>query len=392
LEIDSQNYTTEPFSEGHRATRHDVKKPRMRTPNAIDFWRGVALVMIFINHVPGNVFSILTLRNYAISDAAELFVFLAGCSMAYAVGAPGRRKPTLQIVGRLLKRAFEIWQTQIVVISGAIALLGSCALALNDQLLLEWHNAGPAFFDTVRSSIGLVFLTYQIGYFNILPLYVVLLLMAPVLVLASLKNRLLAIALSFGLYAYTLTTQISLPSWPTDGAWHFNPFSWQVLILLGFISTDMLRTNPDFRALVERAWLPAAVVVAMGAGLALLDIRPDPLLVPEPRLFFLFDKAYLSPVRVINMLALAVVFFPTFALITSWSYRVTTATVSYMRCVGRNSLAVFGVSSLLALGGQIARYIGGSSVALDLLVVIAGLVLMRVTAWIAEFPASAQQR
>ncbi len=65
----------------------------MRAPNAIDFWRGVALVMIFINHVPASVLSILTLRNYAISDAAELFVFLAGCSMAYFVGAPGRRKP-----------------------------------------------------------------------------------------------------------------------------------------------------------------------------------------------------------------------------------------------------------------------------------------------------------
>ena len=50
----------------------------MRAENAVDFWRGVALVMIYINHVPGNVFSYYTLRNYAISDAAELFVFLAG--------------------------------------------------------------------------------------------------------------------------------------------------------------------------------------------------------------------------------------------------------------------------------------------------------------------------
>src|SRR5690606_15660796 len=115
--------------------------------------------------------------------AAELFVFLAGCSLAYVAGGPYVRKPRLQTAARLLMRSFEIWRAQIVVISAAIALLGACALWWNDPLLLEWHNAGPAFVDTVRSSIGLILLTYQIGYFNILPLYVVLMLMASVMVL-----------------------------------------------------------------------------------------------------------------------------------------------------------------------------------------------------------------
>jgi hypothetical protein len=349
--------------------------------------------MIFINHVPGNVFSVLTLHNYAISDAAELFVFLAGCSMAWAVGAPGRRKSTLHIVVKLLKRAFEIWRAQIVVISAAIAIIGSCALALNDPLLLEWHNAGPAFYDTVRSSIGLVFLTYQIGYFNILPLYVVLLLMAPVIVVTALRSRELAIVLSFGLYAVALAYEIALPSWPTEGAWHFNPLSWQVLILLGFLCTDLARTNAAFfQSFMARAWLPAVGVCLAGAIVTWLDWRPDPLLVPEPRLFFLFDKAYLSPVRVLNMLALAIVFFPTFALISAQTDRVTSEVIRYMSCLGRNSLAVFGVSSLLALAGQIARYVEGASIPLDIAILAAGLVLMRVTAWIAEFHASALER
>lgn len=370
----------------------EIKKNKVRLPNAIDFWRGVALVMIFVNHVPGSVFSILTLRNYAISDAAELFVFLAGCSMACFVGAPGRRKPTLHIVMRLLMRAFEIWRAQIVVISAAVALLGGSALVLNDPLLLEWHNAGPAYFDTVRSSIGMLFLTYQIGYFNILPLYVVLLLMSPVIVLFCLRNRALAIVASLGLYAVTLAMQITLPSWPAEGAWHFNPLSWQVLILLGFLCNDMARSDPGFERLAARLWWPAAGFVALGAAIVWIDFRPDPMLVPEPRLFFLFDKAYLSPIRVLNMFALAIVFFPTFAFISSQTDRVTTGVVRYMSCLGRNSLAVFSVSSLLALAGQIARYVGGSGLVLDLLILIAGLALMRVTAWIAEFPASAQQR
>ena len=65
----------------------------MRPPNAIDFWRGVALVMIFINHIPGLDYSMVTLRNYAISDAAELFVFLAGCSLAFVANGQSAPKP-----------------------------------------------------------------------------------------------------------------------------------------------------------------------------------------------------------------------------------------------------------------------------------------------------------
>src|SRR5262249_55050446 len=148
------------------------------------------------------------------------------------------------------------------------------------------------FYDTVRSSIGLVFLTYQIGYFNILPLYVVLLLIAPFLIVVAIKSRGLALALSFGLYALVLTYQITLPSWPTEGAWHFNPLSWQVLLPLGFLCPDPPRTSAAFQPLVARLWIPAAVILALGAIIAWMDVRPDPLLVPSPPLFFIFDKAY----------------------------------------------------------------------------------------------------
>ncbi len=175
----------------------------MRPPNAIDFWRGVALVMIFINHIPGLDYSAFTLRQFSISDAAELFVFLAGCSLAFVANGGSRAKPVGQVIMRLLIRTFEIWRAQIVTISIAIAMLGASAIYFTDPLLLEWHGAGPAFSDTVRSSIGLVLLTYQIGYFNILPLYVVLLLLATVFILLSRWSLALALAASVALYVIT---------------------------------------------------------------------------------------------------------------------------------------------------------------------------------------------
>lgn len=352
----------------------------MRSPNAIDFWRGVALVVIFVNHIPGLDYSVLTLRQFSISDAAELFVFLAGCSLAFVANGGAEAKPLGKVVARLLVRAFEIWQAQIVTISVAIAMLGAGAIAFSDPLLLEWHNAGPVFSDTVRSSIGLVLLTYQIGYFNILPLYVVLLLLAVVFIVVSRWSMMLAIAASVALYAATLAFQLRLPSWPVGGAWFFNPLSWQLLIVLGYLAIFARHAFPAWPSVLERLWPWALALVMIGAAVVLLDYRPDPMLVPEPRFFFLFDKEFLSPVRVLSMVAIAIAFYPAFPVLSSRMGSV----VRYCSSLGRHSLAVFCVASLLALAGQIVRYVGEPTFLLDTAIVTSGLIALRVTAWIAE--------
>jgi len=353
----------------------------MRPPNAIDFWRGVALVMIFVNHIPGVGYSVLTLRQFAISDAAELFVFLAGCSLAFVVNGRSEPRPLGQVVMRLLIRTFEIWRAQIVTISIALAMLGASAIAFTDPLLLEWHGAGPAFSDTVRASIGMVLLTYQIGYFNILPLYVVLLLLASVFVLLSRWSLALPLVASLSLYAATLAFQLTLPSWPAEGAWFFNPLSWQILIVLGFLAIGVKRKYPGWEAAIGRLWPFAVAIVAVGAVIVWIDYRPDPMNVPWPRYFFLFDKEYLSPVRILSMIAIAIAFYPAFPVLSRWLGPV----VRYCSSLGRNSLAVFCVASLLALAGQIARYIGEPTFLLDTGIVAFGLIVMRATAWVAEY-------
>ena len=52
-----------------------------REANAVDFWRGIALITIFVNHLPGNFYGQYTHANYSISDSADLFVFMAGWSL-----------------------------------------------------------------------------------------------------------------------------------------------------------------------------------------------------------------------------------------------------------------------------------------------------------------------
>ena len=71
----------------------------------VDFLRGFALASIFINHVPGNVYEKLTHRNFGFSDAAEIFVLLAGFASAYAYFARYERGETLDSSLKALKRS-----------------------------------------------------------------------------------------------------------------------------------------------------------------------------------------------------------------------------------------------------------------------------------------------
>jgi hypothetical protein len=45
--------------------------PSQRDPR-IDVLRGFALLTIFVDHVPGNILGMLTLRNFGFADAADL--------------------------------------------------------------------------------------------------------------------------------------------------------------------------------------------------------------------------------------------------------------------------------------------------------------------------------
>ena len=353
----------------------------MRSANAIDFWRGVALVMIFVNHIPGNWFGALTLRNYAISDAAELFVFLAGWSLSYATGGPHKPEPISQTVFRLTSRALQLYRAQIVITILAIAFLAALAMTRSNPLYLEWHNAGSFFYDPVRTVIGIVLLTHQLGYFNILPLYVVLLLYAPAIIAVYRWDRWSALVVSVAIYVFALVTRTSFPHWPAEERWYFNPLSWQLLLVLGFFSAEQSRRDTDLRKIAHRLLPLAWLAVAGGAYVTLNHMWPDPMRVPEPRMFFLFDKTYLSPIRVLSLIAIVIAFHSLFPRLERPLGPVT----GLMCAFGRNSLPVFCVSSLLSLGGQVIRLIYDESFLLDLTVVILGLGVMGLTAWFVEW-------
>jgi hypothetical protein len=354
----------------------------MRDPNAIDFWRGLALVTIFINHVPGNTFERYTYSQYGISDAAELFVFLAGWSIGIATrGRDGAPEPRGRTVVRLLSRTIEVYRAQLTVMLLALATIAGTALVLDNPLILEWHNAGTFFADPIQTVVGVALLTHQLGFFNILPLYVVLLGIAPVFILIARESRVAALLFSGGLYLLSLIEEWNLPSWPGEGDWFFNPLCWQFLLLLGFVLQDWHRESDTLGRLSRRLMPVGIALVLLGVASAVLEIRPDPLRVPEPRLLFTFDKTYLTPARLIHFLGVLLAFRAVYGLIAPRIGPVT----AYLARLGRNSLAVFSMGSLLSLGGQLLRFWTGGGFLIDLSILCLGLLAMGYTAWFVEW-------
>ena len=75
----------------------------------IDACRGIALWFIFLDHVPNNVGTWLTLRNYGFSDAAEIFMFVSGVTCALAYGRAWRSEGWTGVISRTLRRSCDIY-------------------------------------------------------------------------------------------------------------------------------------------------------------------------------------------------------------------------------------------------------------------------------------------
>ncbi|MCW2316916.1 hypothetical protein SAMN06265338_104139 [Rhodoblastus acidophilus] len=353
----------------------------MRAPNSIDFWRGYALITIFITHVPGNIFERYTLREYSLSDSAELFVFLAGVSLRFVVDSLAKQ-PLAVALYRLGGRALTIYFAQLIITFLAIAILAGAATLLDQPYILQWHNAAAVFDDPVEAHIGLIALRYQLGYFNILPLYVVLMASAPTLAVIHRLTPWLVLPLSLTLYLYTIATGFNLPTWPVEGNWFFSPSAWQFIFVLGFLFSGpngyYARMSPRVKNVL---FVAAGLQTALGAAIAIGDVSPDPANLPDPKLFFVFDKTYLSPARAIHCLALACFFGGAFTYIQRYAGFLA----KFFSMLGRNSLNVFCVASLLSLCGQVARYAFNGRWEIDWLVLGVGAAGLGFTAWLTEW-------
>ena len=352
-----------------------------RPVNAADFWRGFALVTIFINHIPGVFYERFTYKNVSVSDSAELFVFLAGWSLRYVIGKPEDPTPAHQLFFRLTGRAITLYAANMMIVMLAIAMLAASARIFDNPLLLEWHNAAAVFTDPVDTHIGLALLSHQLGYFDILPLYVVLMLLAPAIALIHRQTPHLLVPVSLAVYFAALVFKVTVPTWPTEGQWFFNPLCWQVVFVLGFAMSGERGLGGWVGANIHWLRFVALPIVVVGALMAWFDWWPDPTRVPEPKLLFIAGKTFVTPIRLLQFLALIAVFSPLYRSIAKAVPRF----VEFLAMLGRNSLQVFCAGSILSLAGQIVRFYCGGGFFVDTALIATGIILLGGTAWLSDW-------
>ena len=146
----------------------------------------------------------LTHRNFGFSDAAEIFVLLAGFASAYAYFARYERGDDVDASLKALKRSGVLYVSHVVTTVAAIALFCFAAVVfahpgyLDDSIV--YVNIKSLFDDPVTAFPGLVGLGHQLGYFNILPMYMVILAMLPVMMWLARARLSLLLGVSIAVY------------------------------------------------------------------------------------------------------------------------------------------------------------------------------------------------
>ena len=327
-----------------------AKKGRV---DSIDFWRGIVLILILCDHVPGNWIEKSTPRNFALSDSAEAFVFLSGVSVALAHFGRTQRADWRGLVEKCFGRALRIYGVHIGLTCAAIAIALIAYFFCGAPDLIEAERRGDIFHQPLRAALGVLALTEQLDYFNILPLYVVLMLWSPVALAMTRVSPWLALGVSLAIYTAARFLGLTPPSWPTPDAWFFNPFAWQFVFTLGVVARVVWRERPvPYSPLLF--WSAAATLAFVAFGVTegfwqLPGIRDG--------LFSHLDlfKGNLGLGRLFHFVALAY-----FVSQLSVARAERSFVGRELQRLGRHSLAIFALGSVLSCLGQTAMQISVS--------------------------------
>ena len=367
-----------------------MPKPLHTRDNRIDLLRGLALLMIFINHIPGTIWENFTSRNFGFSDAAEGFVLMSGIATGLAYGpAFLRATPSLAVALRPWKRAVTLWWVHCLVIFCVLALFAITIDLPGMELMAQRRGILRAIVDPASYMLPLIFLGHHFAYADILPLYIVLLLSAPAILFAAARWPKLTMAASLLLWFAVGLWKIRVPTWPTDNAWAFNPLAWQVLFVAGILTGLAMRQGRRF--LPVRTW-------ALRLAIAFLALSAIWLNVPQvaawgghglwmlyeyagfPAIFTSFDKSFVFLPRLLHILALAYVL----SVLPVVKTIAASPRLAPIALLGRHSLPVFATGSVLAYVAQVVKALQPASDLLDGALIVVGFGLMFLVAQLRE--------
>ena len=344
---------------------------------------GIAAWFLFLDHIPHNAVSALTLRNFGFSGATDLFVFVGGYTAAILYGKMMLERGFVVTATRVFRRVWQLYAAYVVLFVIYINLIGYVARKTAAPEIIHEFNVTGILGHTIRTLIYGLLLQAQPLNLDVLQLFIALMAFFPIVLFGLLRRPNLTAAGSIALYLAARILDFNLSTFP-EGRWYFNPFSWQLLFVLGawfaLMGAKQLRT---IRALQEisvlrvAAWaylLFALAVTAAGKFPQLAEFVPGSVL----DAFLPNDKENLAPYRVIHFLAVAFLF--TYLVPRNWHGFQWPALQPVVKC-GEEWLAVFCAGVFLSFAGHFVLITGPNLLAMHFLVSIAGISAMAAVAY-----------
>ncbi len=347
----------------------------------LDLFRGLALWLIFLDHIPENIVSWITIRNYGFSDATEIFIFISGYTAAFVYGRSMRERGFVLASARILRRAWQIYVAHIFLFTIFMAEIAYVASTFQNPLYAEEMNILDFLKQPDVTIFQALLLKFKPVNMDVLPLYIVLLLLFPPMLYLLLRAPNLALAGSAVVYALAWKLDFNLPAYP-NGVWFFNPFAWQLLFVFGAWCALGGARRLD-RVMQSRAVLVVAIAYLLFAFAITLTWHFETLarFVPTWLADWMYpiDKTNLDVLRFAHFLALAAVtvrFVP-----RDWPGLRSPILRPAIVC-GQHSLEIFCLGVFLAFAGQfiIAETSGGPL--LQTAVSVLGIILMVATAYL----------
>ena len=348
------------------ATRLTGAVPRQRDTR-LDVFRAIALLTIFVNHVPGQYLEHLTHKNFGFSDSAEAFVLISGMSVGLAYGSRFAVGERLAVTLRILRRALTLYVAHIMTSIVTFAIFAGGALWFGRQDLLSEINLRAVVDRTEQGVVSMVLLGHQFGYNNILSMYAVLFLMLPGFLWLYRQSPRLLLAVSGTIWLAAGIWRIAPSNFLDDGYWFLNPLSWQFLFVIGFVGVLKARAGGIPRNPVLTVLSGAYLLVSMlWVVFSWWNIDFSYGL---PAVLTGFDKTFLSTTRLLHVLAGAYLV-ATIPVLSRWA----ALPLSHpLVAVGRHSLAVFIFGTILAMVGQVLMFVTGRNPVFGTLYALAGI-------------------
>jgi hypothetical protein len=354
--------------------------PAMVRDLRLDFFRGLALFCIFIDHIPNNILAKFTLQSLMFADAAEVFILISGYTAGMVYGRAMERQGFVIATVRIYHRVWQLYVAHVFLFMIFMATMAYTAGALNTSLYAEEFGAANFLNEPGLAVVKALTLQFQPAFMDILPLYIVLLAILPLVVAGYRSWPGVVLFASMAIWlAVQIDKRIALPAYPgPDQYWFFNPFAWQALFFLG--AWFGWCANHGGLSWLNRRWL---FYLAAGLSLAGFLIRfswtlhefydPIPVSASGELLWPFLSKGDLGSLRFANVLALALL---VSRVIHPQAWFLASRAARPLVISGRNSLHIFCLGILLSVLGQLVlnEFFGG--ILMQFAVSAAGIAIM----------------